>query len=451
MSVDKANVLDTSRLWRRVVDEVAVDHPDVRLRHALVDSFAMEIVTSPERIDVVVTENTFGDILSDVAAAVTGGLGLAASASLGDGGPGIFEPVHGSAPDIAGTGVANPSAMLRSVALLLEHGLGRLDLAAALDAAVDAVLAATPTRDAGGDATTTEFGDAVLTALEGSLGDDGGAMSVTVGFPGPPGSHSDAAASVLVPDAVSSVGLPSFSAVIDAATEAEVTLGVLPIESSLIGPIAETHDLLYGSALSIVREATLPIRHCLLGLPGARLETRDDAVVASRRVRPVPRPARRQRRASASRRRRRPTRRGPSPTRATRRSSRSRASRLPRAYGLEVIADDVGDHPGAFTRFVALAPYTQLAGGEGWRTALWFVTDHQPGALFRALGPLARNGVNLVQLVSRPLPNSPWRYRFDVVLDGHVFDPSVRPALAELRATTRDLRLFGSYAAEVVQ
>ena len=99
-----------------------------------------------------------------------------------------------------------------------------------------------------------------------------------------------------------------------------------------------------------------------------------------------------------------------------------------------MIADDVGDHPGAFTRFVALAPYTQLAGGEGWRTALWFVTDHQPGALFRALGPLARNGVNLVQLVSRPLPNSPWRYRFDVVLDGHVFDPSVRPALAELRA-----------------
>jgi 3-isopropylmalate dehydrogenase len=173
VSVDKANVLDTSRLWRRVVDEVAVDHPDVRLRHALVDSFAMEIVTSPERIDVVVTENTFGDILSDVAAAVTGGLGLAASASLGDGGPGIFEPVHGSAPDIAGTGVANPSAMLRSVALLLEHGLGRLDLAAALDAAVDAVLAATPTRDAGGDATTTEFGDAVLRALEGALATTG--------------------------------------------------------------------------------------------------------------------------------------------------------------------------------------------------------------------------------------------------------------------------------------
>src|SRR3954468_16925124 len=166
ISVDKANVLDTSRMWRRVVTELSSGYPDVQVRHALVDSFAMEVVTSPERIDVVVTENTFGDILSDVAAAVTGGLGLAASASLGDGGPGIFEPVHGSAPDIAGTGVANPSAMLRSVALLLEHGLERPDLAVALDAAVDTALVSRPTRDAGGDATTGEFGDAVLAELE---------------------------------------------------------------------------------------------------------------------------------------------------------------------------------------------------------------------------------------------------------------------------------------------
>jgi 3-isopropylmalate dehydrogenase len=169
VSVDKANVLDTSRLWRRVVGEVSSEFPDVELRHALVDSFAMEVVTSPERIDVVVTENTFGDILSDVAAAVTGGLGLAASASLGDGGPGIFEPVHGSAPDIAGTGSANPAAMLRSVALLLEHGFARPDLATSLDGAVDAALVAHPTRDAGGSATTTEFGDAVLALLDRTL------------------------------------------------------------------------------------------------------------------------------------------------------------------------------------------------------------------------------------------------------------------------------------------
>jgi 3-isopropylmalate dehydrogenase len=158
-------VLDTSRLWRRVTTEGAADYPAVELRHALVDSFAMELVQTPESIDVVVTENMFGDILSDIAAAVTGGLGLAASASLGDDGPGIFEPVHGSAPDIAGTGAANPAAMLRSLALLLEHALGRADLAAAVVAAVDNALTTTPTPDLGGSATTSEFGDAVLEAL----------------------------------------------------------------------------------------------------------------------------------------------------------------------------------------------------------------------------------------------------------------------------------------------
>jgi len=165
-SVDKVNVLNTSRLWRDVVSELGADaYPDVPLDHALVDSFAMTIVTAPETIDVVVTENTFGDILSDVAAAVTGGLGLAASASLGDGGPGIFEPVHGSAPQIAGRGIANPAAMFRSTALLLAHGLARPDEAAALERAVDVALAQAPTPDLGGTATTSELGDAVLRAL----------------------------------------------------------------------------------------------------------------------------------------------------------------------------------------------------------------------------------------------------------------------------------------------
>jgi len=164
-SVDKANVLETSRLWRRVVEQVAEDYPRVRLRHALVDSAAMELVTNPEVFDVVLTENTFGDILSDVAAAVTGGLGLAASASLGDRRPGIFEPVHGSAPDIAGKGVANPAAMLRSLALLLEHALGRADLARDLEFAVDLALRATPTPDVGGSATTAAFAETVVDAL----------------------------------------------------------------------------------------------------------------------------------------------------------------------------------------------------------------------------------------------------------------------------------------------
>jgi 3-isopropylmalate dehydrogenase len=164
-SVDKANVLETSRLWRRVVSDVALDYPHVRLRHALVDSAAMELVTTPERFDVVLTENTFGDILSDVAAAVTGGLGLAASASLGDTRPGIFEPVHGSAPDIAGAGRANPTAMLRSLALLLEHALSRPDLAHDLEFAVDLALTATPTPDVGGTATAEAFAETVVDAL----------------------------------------------------------------------------------------------------------------------------------------------------------------------------------------------------------------------------------------------------------------------------------------------
>jgi 3-isopropylmalate dehydrogenase len=164
-SVDKANVLETSRMWRRVVTEVAQDYADVELEHVLVDTAAMQLVQNPGRFDVLVTENTFGDILSDEAAAVTGGLGLAASASLGDRGPGIFEPVHGSAPDIAGQGTANPAAMLRSVALMLAHGLDRPKPARQLDAAVDEALARAPTLDLGGTATTGELTAAVVEAV----------------------------------------------------------------------------------------------------------------------------------------------------------------------------------------------------------------------------------------------------------------------------------------------
>jgi 3-isopropylmalate dehydrogenase len=164
-SVDKANVLETSRLWRRVVNEVAAGYDDVEVEHMLVDNAAMQLASAPDRFEVLVTENMFGDILSDLAAAVTGGLGLAPSASLSDGGPGIFEPVHGSAPDIAGLGIANPAAMLRSTALMLEHGLGRPEEARALAAAVEVALAQAPTPDLGGTATTAEFGDAVLRAL----------------------------------------------------------------------------------------------------------------------------------------------------------------------------------------------------------------------------------------------------------------------------------------------
>jgi len=161
-SVDKANVLETSRLWREVVSGLASDYPEVRLEHMLVDNAGMQLVLDPAQFDVILTENTFGDILSDVAAGSCGGLGVAASASLGELGPGIFEPVHGSAPDIAGLGIANPTGALRSVALMLRHAAGEHELADQLERAVDAALGTAPTRDVGGTATTAEFTDTVL-------------------------------------------------------------------------------------------------------------------------------------------------------------------------------------------------------------------------------------------------------------------------------------------------
>jgi 3-isopropylmalate dehydrogenase len=139
-SVDKANVLETSRLWRETVTRVSAEFADVELEHALVDNAAMQLVSEPSRFDVILTENMFGDILSDEAAMLTGSLGMLPSASLGEEGPGLFEPVHGSAPDIAGTGTANPLAMFLSVALMLRYGLDREHDATRVEAAVEAVL-----------------------------------------------------------------------------------------------------------------------------------------------------------------------------------------------------------------------------------------------------------------------------------------------------------------------
>ncbi|HET7443675.1 MAG TPA: 3-isopropylmalate dehydrogenase [Solirubrobacterales bacterium] len=140
-SIDKANVMETSRLWREVVTRIAPEYDDVALDHLLVDNAAMQLVSRPADFDVIVAENLFGDILSDEAAMLTGSLGMLPSASLGaDGDPGLFEPVHGSAPDIAGHGTANPLATFLSVAMMLRHGLGRADDAARIEAAVDAVL-----------------------------------------------------------------------------------------------------------------------------------------------------------------------------------------------------------------------------------------------------------------------------------------------------------------------
>ncbi len=139
-SVHKANVLEVSQLWNQVVEEVAKDYDDVTLEHQLVDSMAMLLLKEPGRYDVVVTGNLFGDILSDEAAMITGSLGMLPSASLGEGGIGLYEPVHGSAPDIAGKDAANPLAAILSAAMLLEHSLDAPDAAQAIRAAVAAVL-----------------------------------------------------------------------------------------------------------------------------------------------------------------------------------------------------------------------------------------------------------------------------------------------------------------------
>jgi 3-isopropylmalate dehydrogenase len=165
-SVDKANVLDTSQLWRDVVCEVASEYPDVELSHLYVDNAAMQLVKDPGQFDVIVTGNMFGDILSDQASMCVGSIGLLASAALAEGTMGLYEPIHGSAPDIAGKGVANPMATILSAAMLLRHSFGREEEAQRIEAAVAGALAdGIRGRDLGGTAGTREIGDAVAARI----------------------------------------------------------------------------------------------------------------------------------------------------------------------------------------------------------------------------------------------------------------------------------------------
>jgi 3-isopropylmalate dehydrogenase len=165
-SVDKANVLDTSRLWRRIATETGAANPDIALDHMLVDTAAMQLVANPGRFDVIVTENMFGDILTDEAAVLTGSMGMLPSASLGESGPGLYEPIHGSAPDIAGQGIANPAGTILSVALLLRHSLKLEREAAAIEQAVDrAISDGCRTRDLGGTLSTTAMTDEIVSRL----------------------------------------------------------------------------------------------------------------------------------------------------------------------------------------------------------------------------------------------------------------------------------------------
>jgi len=268
---------------------------------------------------------------------------------------------------------------------------------------------------------------------------------VTVAYPGRDGAHSAAASDRLFPHAELSA-VQSFAEVVETVASRQVDFGVLPIESSLVGPVAETHDLLYGSSLSINGETILPIQHCLVGLepiPTDRIREVHSHPVALDQCRRLlgslagatPIAAATTADAAAS-----VAALGDATVVAI---SSARAAHL---YGLIVLDDNVGDHPEAFTRFVAIAPSTRLdRSTEAWRTAFSFSTDHQPGALHRAIEPFARHGIDLVQLVSRPIPGSAFRYRFDAVLGGHPLDPEINGALAEARELTRELRVFGSY------
>ncbi len=165
-SVDKANVLESSRLWRQIAAQIGAQNPDVTLEHMLVDTASMRLVTAPAAMDVVVTENMFGDILTDEASVLAGSMGMLPSASLGEGGPGLYEPIHGSAPDIAGKGIANPVGTILSAAMLLRYSLQLEAEAAAIESAVDkAITSGARSGDLGGKLTTRQMADAIIQYL----------------------------------------------------------------------------------------------------------------------------------------------------------------------------------------------------------------------------------------------------------------------------------------------
>jgi prephenate dehydratase len=285
-----------------------------------------------------------------------------------------------------------------------------------------------------------EKGNHVTTRSSGS--------AVCVAYPGPDGTNSAAASEQLFPGG-ELIPLPSFSAVAEAAAAGAVDFGVLPIESSLVGPIAETHDLLYGSSLSITGETVIAIHHCLAGPAQVPLDeirivrSHPAALDQCRRLLaglPLATAIATATTAGAAAQ----VAQDADPTEVA--ITSERAAEL---YGLVVLSDNVGDHPEAYTRFVSLGTYTRLdRSQESWRTAFSFVTDHRPGALHRAIEPFARHAVDLVQLVSRPIPHEAWQYRFDAVLAGHPLDPIISETLAELRLSTQQLAVFGSYPAD---
>ncbi|MEP6812221.1 MAG: prephenate dehydratase domain-containing protein [Actinomycetota bacterium] len=271
---------------------------------------------------------------------------------------------------------------------------------------------------------------------------------IRVAYPGGAAAHSAAAAERLFPGDRELVSLETFSDVVHAAASGSVAYGVLPIENSLVGPVAETHDLLYEAQLSIVAETSIPIRHHLVArAPLAESEIRviRSHPVALEQCRKLLGRLNGVRAIAASTTADAASQVAESDTPGEAAIASERAATI---YGLQVIEHDVGDHPEAFTRFVSVATHTRIDHErDEWRTAFSFVTDHRSGALHGAIEPFARHGLDLVQLVSRPIPQSPWKYRFDAVLAGHPLEPATRGAFAEVRSRVRDLRVLGSYPA----
>jgi chorismate mutase/prephenate dehydratase len=270
----------------------------------------------------------------------------------------------------------------------------------------------------------------------------------SVAYPGGAAAHSAAAAERLFPGDRELVSLETFSDVVQAAVSGSVAYGVLPIENSLAGPVAETHDHLYDAPLSIVAETSIPIRHHLVARePLAESEIRviRSHPVALEQCRRLLRRLIGVGAIAAATTADAAAQVAESNTPGEAAIASERAAMI---YDLHVIAQDVGDHPEAFTRFVSIATHTRVdRESEAWRTAFSFVTYHRAGALHRAIEPFARHGLDLVQLVSRPIPQSPWKYRFDAVLAGHPLEPTARGALAEVRSRVRELRVSGSYPA----
>ncbi len=273
-------------------------------------------------------------------------------------------------------------------------------------------------------------------------------VGLSVAYAGRDGAHGATACDRLFPGETRVQPLASFTAVVEATVAGDVQFGVLPIESSLSGPVAETHDLLHSSPLSIAQETVLRIRHCLVGVEHVPLER-------IRIVRSHPAALDQCRRLLAAMPQATAIAAGTTAEAAIEIAERGdpteaaiAGERAAELYGLKVIAGDVGDHSEAYTRFVSIATHTRLDRAPGeWRTAFTFVTDHRPGALHRAIEPFARHGIDLVQLVSRPIPETAFRYCFHAVLAGHPLDPEIGSALAEVRAQARRLKLFGSYPA----